>query len=374
MLAGSVQPRPASAQAQVPPFASRSLAPPSSQPQPQPGVPLAPLPARPQVDAKMAELGRQLFFDNRLSGDWSRACASCHIPARGWAEGEALSRGYLGTQYFRNAPGLVNAVFRKRFTWDGRFVGAALPALAREMVGSAQFMNADARLVQERLRQVPEYLRQWRAITGDPAGPDAEGAFAAIGAFVATLVSAPAPLDRYLRGERNAIDAQQKAGLALFVGKAGCLRCHGGPLASDGQAHRLGVPEHPEVHANPLRSISMLRYYASLAVPQYMSVRTDLGRYAVSGREEDRGKFDTPSLRNLRDTAPYMHNGVFASLGEVIDFYDRGGGPGSGLQPLGLNAAEKRQLAAFLLSMSSEPVRVAEPEPPDFEVRNLDPR
>ena len=346
-------------------------------PVPPPAAPgLVALPAPPVVDAHLAELGRQLFFDNRLSGDWSRACASCHLPARGWADGEALSRGYLGTQYYRNAPGLVNAVFHRRLGWDGALSeggpgAGALAEAARGMVGTAHFMNADARLVEERLRQVPEYVRRWRAISGEAAGPDAAGAFAAIGAFVATLVSAPAPLDRYLGGQRDALDANQKAGLALFVGKAGCVRCHDGALASDGGFHRLGVPEHPDVLANPLRSITMLRAYARAGVPDYMSARTDLGRYAVTRREEDRGRFATPSLRNLRDTAPYMHSGVFARLEDVVEFYDRGGGPGSELRPLGLDAREKRQLVAFLLSMSGDPVRVETPEPPDFEVRNI---
>lgn len=319
----------------------------------------------------MAELGRHLFFDNRLSGDWSRSCSSCHMPSRGWADGEALSRGYLGTQYFRNAPGLVDAVFRKRFMWDGRLDGGDLPALVRDMVTEAHFMNADGRLVQERLKQVPEYVRRWQEIFGADADPYGPRMFSVVGEFLKTLVSRETPLDRYLRGEHNALSASENKGYALFNDKAGCVTCHNGPLASDHQFHRLGVPEHPDVLGNPLRSISMLRHYASFGMPNYMAARTDIGLYAVTKDEADRGKFLTPGLRELKHTAPYMHNGVFRRLEDVVEFYNRGGGKGSELKPLGLTADEKHALIAFLLSMSGEPVRVAVPEQLDFQGRNL---
>lgn len=332
---------------------------------------LAPLPQSKPVNQAMAELGRYLFFDNRLSGDWSRSCASCHIPAKGWADAEPLSRAYPGSEYFRNAPGLVNARYRQRFMWDGRLDGSDLGTLVRDMVTEAHFMNADGRLVQERLKQVPEYVAMWEKIFGKGSEPYGPRMFNVVGEFVKTLVSNNVPFDRYLRGDGNAISQEAKKGFDLFKGKANCIACHNGPMASDQRLHRTGVPENPEVWNNPLRAITMLRHYATSGMPNYMNARADLGLYAITKDAKDRGKFLTPSLRELKYTAPYTHNGTFATLQEVVEFYDRGGGKGSELRPLKLMADEKKALVAFLLAMSGDPVSVEVPEQPDFQARAL---
>ncbi len=135
---------------------------------------LAPLPEGKPVDKNMAELGRYLFFDSRLSGDWNLSCASCHDPAKGWADGEPLSKAYPASEYFRNAPTLINARYRVRFMWDGRLDGADLGTAVRDMVTEAHFMNADGRIVQERLKQVPDYVTLWEKAFGkgtEPYGP-----------------------------------------------------------------------------------------------------------------------------------------------------------------------------------------------------------
>ena len=149
------------------------------------------------------------------------------------------------------------------------------------------------------------------------------------------------------------------------------MSCHHGSLASDGKLHRLGVPENPEIQKNPLRMITMLRHYATLGMPNYMSARSDVGLYAITKNEKDNGKFLTPSLRDLKYTAPYMHNGIFKTLDEVVEFYDRGAGSGGELKPLGLSASEKNALVAFLESMSGEFVTMKAPESPDFQVRQF---
>lgn len=136
--------------------------------------PLAQLPAAGPVNRDLAELGRHLFFDSRLSGDWALSCASCHDPAKGWADGEPLSKAYPASEYFRNAPTIINARYRVRFMWDGRLDGSDLGTLVRDMVTEAHFMNSDGRLVQERLKQVPEYVVMWEKAFGkgtEPYGP-----------------------------------------------------------------------------------------------------------------------------------------------------------------------------------------------------------
>jgi cytochrome c peroxidase len=334
----------------------------------QTGPDLAPLP-EPKFNKDQAEMGRYLFFDVRLSGDAALSCASCHDPKKGWGDGQPLGRGYPASEYFRNAPTILNSGFKKRFMWDGRLDGSDMGTLVRDMITEAHTMNMDSRLMQERLKQVPEYVAMWQKFRKD----DINGmrVYGVVGEFVKSVVSRNAPIDRYLKGDANALTEEQKQGYALFKGKANCASCHNGPLGSDGNLHRTGVPENPAVTAEPLRHITMLRHYATSGMPNYMNTHTDVGAYAITKDERDRGKFATPSLRDLKYTAPYMHNGVFATLAEVIDFYDRGGGPGSELKPLGLAAGEKKALLAFLDALSGDPVLVEAPASPPYKARNF---
>lgn len=332
---------------------------------------LAPLPAGKPGNPAMIELGRYLFFDSRLSGDWGVSCASCHDPAKGWGDGQPLSAGYPSTLYFRNVPSLINARHRNRFMWDGRLDGADAGTLVRDKVTEAHFMNADGRLVQERLKQIPAYVALWEKAFGKGKDPYGPAMFNVVGEFIKSIESANVPFDRYLKGDANAIGAEAKNGHALFTGKAGCVQCHNGALASDGAFHRLGVPENPDILKTPERSITMLRHYASLGMPNYMNARRDVGLYAITKDPADEGRFLTPSLRELKYSAPYMHNGIFANLEEVIEFHNRGGGEGSELKPLHLYNEEKAALKAFLLTLSGDPVPIAPPPSPDLEARTF---
>lgn len=330
---------------------------------------LARLPEAKPGNPAMVELGKKLFFDTRLSGDWGVSCASCHDPDKGWGDGQALSAGYPSTEYFRNAPTLLNSALKKRFMWDGRLDGADMGTLVRDMITEAHTMNMDSRLMQERLSQVPEYVELWQQFRKD----DINGmrVYGVVGEFVKTLRSQNAPIDAFLDGDKSAISPAARQGYALFTGKAACVQCHNGPVASDGMLHRTGVPEHPDVLANPLRTITMLRHYATSGMPNYMNARTDVGAYAITKDAADLGKFATPSLRELKHTAPYMHNGVFATLDEVVEFYDAGGGKDSELKPLNLTGSEKKALVEFLLTLSGDPVVVEAPPAPDFQVRTF---
>ena len=327
---------------------------------------LAPLP-EPKFNKAQAELGRYFFFDERMSGDAALSCATCHYPKKGWSDGMPLSKGYPASEYFRNSPTVLNSAFKKRFMWDGRLDGSDMGTLVRDMITEAHTMNMDSRLMQERVKQIPEYVELWHKFRKDD--PNGMRIYGVIGEFVKSVVSNNAPIDRFLKGDQSALNATQREGYELFKGKANCVSCHNGPLGSDGMLHRTGVPENPAITAEPLRHITMLRHYSTSGMPNYMHTHTDVGFYAISKNPKDKGKFATPSLRDLKYTAPYMHNGMFKTLDEVVEFYNRGGGAGSELKPLNLSAPEKRALAAFLESLSGDPVVVEKPKLPAYKVR-----
>lgn len=345
----------------------------------------APLPDANEINADRARLGEFLFFDDRLSGDTGHSCASCHDPALGWGTGEPMSHGYTGTLYFRNAPGLFNAAHRKFFMWDGRLDGADLGTLVRDMLTEAHTMNMDSRLAQERLKQVPEYAALTEtAYGGDPYGGKIYGAIAE---YLKSIRTTNAPFDAYLRGNEAALADPAKRGMELFAGKAGCISCHNGPMLSDFGLKATGVPDHPALtgtmadagathaghsgdadgaEATALRQITMLRHFATMGTPNYMNLREDVGHYVVSKDKADWGKFVTPSLWDVGQTAPYMHSGIFATLPDVVAFYNAGNDT---LAPLGLTAEEQADLVAFLESLTGDAPAVTAPELPEYAVR-----
>jgi len=326
---------------------------------------LQPLPPAPATDAAMAELGRHLFFESRLSGDGSRSCATCHVPERSYADGEPLARGYNHTGHFRNTPGFAGMRLKARLTWDGRYRGDQLPELVAEMLTSPVTMNADPGIAAERVRQIPGLLQLWRRAFGERALPTFDGIVRAISAWTALHDGGETAVDAALRGDPLSLSPLAAEGLRLFAGKAGCVRCHHGPALSDGAMHRLGVPENPEVLRDPERTVSLLRHHAINGSPDPMAERADSGVHALTRRASDRGRFATPSLRGVARTAPYMHNGVLADLPAVIDFYDRGGGRGSALAPLALSRRERDALVAFLEALS--PAGVVADRPAAFD-------
>lgn len=337
--------------------------------------PLGPLPPLKMPNREQVELGKMLFFDSRLSGDGGIACAHCHDPKKGWADGKALSEGYPGTLYFRNSQSILSAAYHKRLYWDGRLSGGDMATLVRDHLTEAHFMQADGRLIAERLKQVPEYEEMFkRAFGGEPTFGRV---LSAVAAFVNTIVSRPkaVPFDRYMAGEKDALTPLALKGLQLFQGKAGCIRCHSGPLLSDGKFHNLGVPENAEIFNEPLRHISFRRFFKTLGVGGYHNLRWDVGLYAITQDKGDAGKFRTPSLRELVHTAPYTHNGAFKTLEEVIEFYDRGGGDDPNksalMKPIGLSSEQKTALTEFLKSLSGDGARMDAPKLPDYKPRPL---
>jgi len=321
---------------------------------------LGPLPALEEPDPEMADLGKLLFFDVRLSGDASLACASCHKPEFGWADGEELSLAYPGSKYFRNTQSIMNMAHKRYFYWDGRLTGKDADTQVRDKITETHFMNLDGRLMLERLKQVPEYVEMFHDVFGDE--PSFGRTLKAIAAFERTLVSRNVPFDD------GRMTDEARRGLDLFQGKAACVTCHNGSMFSDFRPHRTGVGDHPKLLTDPERVTTFRSMMKFLGVPNFENLASDPGFYTVSKQRSDIGKFMTPSLREVGRTAPYMHNGTFWTLEEVVDFYDRGGGDGAELKPLGLTSQDKSDLVAFLQSLSGDELIVEAPDLPTYRV------
>ena len=335
-------------------------------------LPPVPVPADNPMSAAKVALGKLLFFDARLSGDASTSCASCHSPESGWGDGGDLSRGYPGTQHWRNSQTILNSAYYAKLFWAGE--STSLEAQARSAATGNVAGNGDTMMMEERLRQVPEYVKRFREVFGTP-WPTIDDAWRAISAFERTVVSRAkdVPFDRFMKGDAKALSEGAKRGLALFRGKAGCVQCHNGALLSDEDYHNIGVPKNPAFEEDPLRQITLRYQHVIRGVPEsvYRKADRDLGLFYTTKREADKGRFRTPSLRELKYTAPYMHNGAFFELEEVIDFYDEGGGQDANKSPLirklGLTDEEKEDLLAFLESLSSdEPLLMKPPELPPY--------
>lgn len=339
-----------------------------AQPPVQPRDPVSPddfpaigtLPVINASDPSLVVMGKRLFFDPRISGDGAISCATCHDPLQGFTRQKdnsdnpiSLSDAYPGTRYFRNAPTLINTAYKEKFKdvgwgWDGR-MGANLEDVMRDQIVESVIMNMDMRLMQERMKQDSLYVKMCSETLG---GECSSGmALKALASFVYTLTSRDAPFDL------NKLSPIAAEGRALFEGKAECIRCHNGTYFSDGNPHNTGVPENLEIFTNPLRHIAFRAVMTSHGVPKSDIWRRDVGYFLVSKNYKDIGSFITPTLRELKYTAPYMHNGVYKTLEEVVAFYNRGGGHDDPLarelQPLNLNDKEQKSLVIFLEALSS---------------------
>lgn len=306
-----------------------------------------------KVDTAKAELGKRLFFDTRLSGNTALSCASCHQPENGYAHPDALGPAYTGSKGFRNVPTLINTVYKKVWFHDGR-IGTNLNDVTRENITEDWLMNMDMRLMQERLKQDPIYIKMFKdAGYGEPSNGSVRKA---IPEYLKTLTSNQTPFDK------NQLSAEAKQGFALFKGKAGCASCHNGPLFSDGKPYNTGVPENFDIFRDPMRHHTFIAFNMFMGNENYMNLKRDVGAHVQTHKADgsDMGKFMTPTLRELTHTAPYMHNGMIATLEEVVDYYNRGGGEDSHkdarIQPLNLTDQEQAQLVAFLKALSSEPL------------------
>ncbi len=285
------------------------------------------------------ELGKQLYFDGRLSKNGAISCAFCHNPGTGWADPRQTSIGIGGGVGGRQAPTVLNTAFNHLQFWDGR-----ARSLEEQAIGPIQNpieMGETHEHVVSKLSKIKGYREQFRGVFGTDV--NLQGIAEAIAAYERTVISTNSAFDKYMAGDAKAMDEAAVRGMALFKGKARCILCHNGPNFTDNQFHNLGVPQ-----VGPMKE--------------------DLGRYYVTKSERDKGAFKTPTLRSITATAPYMHDGAFKTLEEVVDFLNNGGGANANLsplvKPLNLTPEEKADLVAFLKALTGEPIKVDLPKLP----------
>jgi cytochrome c peroxidase len=276
--------------------------------------------------AAKVRLGRQLFFDPILSADNSVACASCHRPEHGFSGGEARPRGIGGRRTNRKAPTLFNRAYGTAFFWDGR--EATLETQALRPIEDPTEMGSRLDDVVRRLREHKDYAGRFTAAF--PDGVTAANVGKALASFERVLLRGGGRVDRFRRkGETAALNPQELHGLWLYESKGRCWRCHSGANFTDERFHNTGISWGKEP--------------------------ADTGRHRISGRDDDRGKFKTPTLRGVALTAPYMHDSSLATLEEVVQFYNKGGGANPrldpALAPLGLSPEEVQDLVAFLKAL-----------------------
>lgn len=332
--------------------------------------PLAPLPPIESVTPKdnpstpdKIELGKMLYFDPRLAGDSSISCAKCHDPNKGFSNGAQLSDAYPGTKHWRHVPTVLNAAYVKLLFWDGR--AGSLEEQAGGPIQAPIEMNQNPGHLVHKLQQIPYYEKLFKKVFNSEV--TFENLARAIAAFERTIISRNVPFDAYLKGDRSALDAEQIRGLELFKGKAGCIDCHDGALLTDDKLHATGVPEIEPLKKESDR-IATRHFFAKDAGYANHKIDADYGQELISKSKSDRFKFKTPTLREIIDTAPYMHNGAFLTLEEVIDFYNKGGGnlPNKDplMKPLNLTNDEKQALIAFLESLSGDRIKIDPPQLP----------
>lgn len=295
-----------------------------------------PFPQQNPYSPEKAALGKMLFFDPRLSRDQNLNCASCHNPSFGWEVPLTKAVGASGVPLRRQAPTVLNHAWATHFFWDGR--AASLEEQAKGPIESKVEMDIPLAEVVKRLSAVEGYRTAFhKAFPGE--GLTEITTLKALATYERTLVSGTAPFDRWVQGNEKAIPESAKRGFMLFNGKARCNACHTGWRFTDDKFHDIGIPD-----------------------------ENDKGRFEITGRQEDLFAHKTPSLRDIAQRAPYMHDGSIATLEAVVNHYRTAGTPRSSrsplIQQLPLSRTEVEDLLAFMRTLSSTSSAITMPNLP----------
>ena len=288
----------------------------------------------PMTPAKVA-LGKQLFYDQRLSGDGSRSCYSCHLKEHGLTDGKPTAIGAYEKKLTRASPTLWNIGYHSEFYWDGRSKSMEAQALAAWRGGNMGASGKDERPSVEdicaKLNEIPEYKEQFTQVFGQPATP--ENVVKAIAAFERTIVSDKSAWIRFRAGEESAFSKEARRGWQIFNERAKCTNCHDGLLLADLQYHNVGIGMNKR--------------------------KPDAGRFKVTEEEKDTGAFKTPTLLDVSKSAPYFHDGSVATLEEAVDLMLGGGKKNkyldrTNLEPVKLSKEERADVLAFLRALDVE--------------------
>jgi cytochrome c peroxidase len=288
-----------------------------------PPVPVPP--TNPITPAKVA-LGKQLFFDTRMSGSGKSSCESCHYRNLGWTDAQKLSKKDDGSMNTRHTPTLYNVGYLDSWYWDGRSSTLEIQTMAawRGQTG------ADPAKVAALLSTVPGYVSQFQAVFNSPPTPDT--IVQALATYIRTKNSGDSPWDRHEKGEKNAVSAAAKEGYDLFMGKGKCVICHSPPLYSNSQFYNIGLEANKE--------------------------KKDLGRFNVTKAVEDTSAFKVPTLRSVAISGPYFHDGSVASLEEAVRYMANTHAADPNKTPIltnaGLSDAEIKKIVAFLGTLTSD--------------------
>jgi cytochrome c peroxidase len=292
----------------------------------------------PVTDAKV-DLGKKLYFDKRLSADGTVSCATCHDPQKGWTDQAKVSTGIRGQKGGVSAPTVLNSAYMDLQFWDGR--ATTLEEQAKGPIENPVEMGFTHAAATTAIAGVPGYPPLFEKAFGSPA-VTIDRIAQAIASFERTVLTGNAPYDRFEAGDKKALSASAQRGMKLFFGKANCSVCHSGFNFSDSDFHNLGVG--------------------------MMAKEPHLGRFAQTKEDRHRGAFKTPTLRNLADTAPYMHDGSEATLESVMALYNRGGDKNPWLdkemKPLNLSRREIKDIVNFMKALNGDKAIVKEPTLP----------
>jgi cytochrome c peroxidase len=290
-----------------------------------------PQPADNKMTTVRIELGRQLWFDPRLSSNGTRSCASCHSPTAGWADGETFSKGLNGKPLARHTPTIVNIGYNTSHSWDGR--APTLEAQIPPVLKNPNVMGTDLEKLLIWMNQEHTYKPVFdAAYPGEQINVTTLAK--AIATFERSMISRNSSFDRWVAGDPAALNLSQKRGMALFMdrNKTNCIACHSAPNFMDNGFHNIGLA-------------------------QFGTENADVGRYNQKPVAINKGAFKTPTLRDIEHSAPYFHDGSAKTLMDVVEHYAKGGEVRTNLspnmKPLDLTQSDKEDLVAFMKALSS---------------------